>query len=88
MPTSVSSTDPRFSGGESKGIEIGKGKGLVIKAACFSENGDLLFVWASGDVHRGYLYGMNGHDATLVGEVSYEKVPFPFLYLSTRPLRL
>ena len=67
-------TDLRFSGGESKELEIGGGEDLAIKAACFSENGDLLFVWASGKVHRGYLYGMNGEDATLIGEVSYEKV--------------
>ena len=74
MPTLALNTDPRFSDGESKELEIGGGKALTIKAACFSENGDLLFVWASGDVHRGYLYGMNGEDATLIGAVSYEKV--------------
>ena len=76
MLTSAPSTDPRFSGGDSKELEIGKGRNLAIKAACFSENGDLLFVWASGEAHHGYVYNMNGEDATLVGEVSYEKVPF------------
>ena len=76
LPTWVPSTDPTFSDGESKGLEIGEGKDLAIKVACFSENGDWLFVWASGNVYRGYLYGMNGQDANLVGEVSYEKVPF------------
>ena len=74
MPTLALNTDLMSSGGESKELEIGGGKDLAIKAACFSENGDLLFVWTSGDVHRGYLYGMNGGDATLIGEVFYEKV--------------
>ena len=76
MPTSAPSTDPGFSDGESEGLKIGKGTDLTIKAACFSEDGDLLFVWASGEVHHGYLYRMNGVDATLDGEVSYKKVFF------------
>lgn len=82
MPTSASITDPGFSGGDRRALEIGGGKGLAIRAACFNGKGDLLFVWASGDVHRGYLYEMNDHDAALVGEVLYEKVPFrPYFYL-------
>ena len=75
LPASAPRTDPRFSGGEWKELEIGEG--ITIRAACFSENGNLLFVWASGiGVHRGYLYGMDGKDATLIGKVSYEKVRF------------
>ena len=79
MPFSTPSTDPRYSGGDPKGLEIGGGNGLAIRAACFNEKGDLLFVWASGDIHHGYLYKMNGYDAALIGEVLYERVPFSFL---------
>ena len=82
LAISASSTDPNFSDGDSRELKIGGDKDLTISAACFSEKGDSLFVWATGGDHYGYFYRMNGHDAVLVGEVSYAKVPFrSYFYL-------
>ena len=82
LATPASSTDTGCNFDDFKHLEIGGGKGLAIRAACFSDKGDLLFVWASGDVHHGYFYKMDGHHAALVGEATYEKVPFrSYFYL-------
>ena len=76
LATSASSTDTGCNFDDFKPLKIGKDEGLNIRATCFSHTGDLLFVWASGDFHHGYVYKMDGHDAVLVGEATYEKVPF------------
>ena len=82
LATSATSTDTGYTIDDFKPLEIGGSKGPPITATCFSDTGDLLFVWASGDVHHGYVYKMDGHDATLVGEATYEKVPFrSYFYL-------
>ena len=64
--------------------ELCIGQGFVINQACFSGNGSMLYLWASGEsANRAYFYNVDTRPATLDGEAVYDKV---HLYTKSRDM--